>query len=747
MNIQKVLSRIGANSFMFIALLLVASALFPLSSNAASPQGQKSLSSNPILEFDADTILVKFGADATPAKKLNARAIVNGEKIRSFGLVQGLEHMRLGKGQGVERAIEVLQKLPFVEYAEPDYVLQADTSDTLFDLQWGLHNTGQRIRNIPGNFDADIDAPEAWAITTGDPAIVVAVIDTGVEYTHEDLINNAWINPGEIPGNNTDDDGNGYIDDIYGWDFVGNDNNPMDEEGHGTHVAGTICAEGNNGVGVSGVAWQCKIMVLRFLGPDGGWTSDAIAALNYAVDKGVRVSNNSWGGGGYSLSLYNAIQNAGNIAGHLFVAAAGNGGLDGIGDDTDIAPHYPSSYDLGNIISVAATDNRDRLAGFSNYGTTSVDIGAPGVDIASTMLSEYYWDSGTSMATPHVTGVAALILGLHPEFTNTQTRDRIFNTSRAIDALNGKTVTGGVVNAYEALAAGGECGNGTVDAGEDCDGAAANGTTICGCQADCTYASAGTSCADGEYCNGDETCDGVGACQAGTVVDCNDGVGCTDDYCDEVNNTCANAANDANCPDDGQFCTGIGYCDSVTDCDSTGNPCQTGETCNEVTDTCDALTCADVTDKGTCNADPNCEWVGKGPNGSCQDIPPAEICAGGIDEDGDGLIDCDDPDCGGVDSCPAFPCSALDRGACQDDPACEWAGNPKNGTCQDAAVCEPAPEVCGDGVDNDCDGITDCADRADCSGDPSCPACGTYLDKASCQGGGCTWSNKEKECM
>jgi len=259
------------------------------------------------------------------------------------------------------------------------------------------------------------------------------------------------VNPGEIPGDAVDNDGNGYIDDVHGWDFFANDADPMDENGHGTHTSGTVCAEGNNGIGVSGVVWHCKIMALRFLDANGsGYTSDAIAALNYAVDMGVKVSNNSWGGGGFSQAMYDAIQNAGN-SGDLFVAAAGNGGQDGIGDNDDLTPFYPASYDLGNIISVAATDNRDQLAGFSNYGIASVDLGAPGVDIASTMLSGYYWSSGTSMATPHVTGVVALVYGLHPDWSYQQVRDRIFNTVRPVAALNGKTATGGIVNAYAAV--------------------------------------------------------------------------------------------------------------------------------------------------------------------------------------------------------------------------------------------------------------------------------------------------------
>ena len=232
------------------------------------------------------------------------------------------------------------------------------------------------------------------------------------------------------------------------------------------------------------------------------------------------------------------------------------------------------------------------------------------------------------------------------------------------------------------------CGNGTVDAGEACDEGVANGTTTCGCQSDCTYASAGTSCADGAFCNGDETCDGAGACQSGTPVTCDDGVGCTEDICNEVDDACLNIADNTNCPDDGSFCNGTEFCDEANDCSSSGDPCQAGETCNEGTDTCDALTCAVIPDKGTCAADPNCQWVGKGKNGSCQDIPPAEDCTDGIDNDGDGLADCDDSDCAGIGSCPPLPCAGLDRVACQNDPTCEWSG--KNKVCSDAAAANAA---------------------------------------------------------
>lgn len=410
---------------------------------AATPKGVASLRDDPQLRYAPDTILVRFKPSATPGQKSQALGLVNGQRRRVYGVVNGLEQLQLGSGQGVENAVDRLNQLPFVDYAEPDFVRRTTTNDTYYGLQWGLENTGQDIRGVTGTFDADIDAEETWLSANGNPDEVIAVIDSGVEYSHEDLDGNAWINPGETPGDGIDNDGNGYVDDVYGWDFWSDDNNPMDEAGHGTHVAGTICAEGNNSVGISGVVWQCKIMALRFIGPEGGYTSDAIAALEYAVNKGVKVSNNSWGGGGFSTALYDAINNA-RLSGHLFVAAAGNDAT-----DTDSTAHYPSSYDLDNILSVAATDNLDQLASFSNYGAASVDLGAPGVDIASTMNSGYAWSSGTSMAAPHVTGVAALILDINPDWTYTEIKNQIMATTRPVPALEGKMVSGGLVNAFD----------------------------------------------------------------------------------------------------------------------------------------------------------------------------------------------------------------------------------------------------------------------------------------------------------
>lgn len=299
-----------------------------------------------------------------------------------------------------------------------------------------------------------IDAPEAWNTTTGSDSVVVGIIDTGVDYTHPELVDNMWTNPGEIAGNGIDDDNNGFVDDVHGFDFVNNDGDPMDDNHHGTHVAGTIAAQGNNARGVTGVAWNTSIMALKFLSASGtGYTSDAVRAINYATmmrtqyDVNIRVLNNSWGGGGYSASLDAAIQ-ASEQADILFVAAAGNDGT-----NNDSIAHYPSNYNVGNILTVAATDQYDNLASFSNYGATSVDIAAPGVGIYSTIAGGYYASfSGTSMAAPHVAGVAALAFAYDSDATAAEVKDAILAGGDLISGLDGKVATGMRLNAAGALA-------------------------------------------------------------------------------------------------------------------------------------------------------------------------------------------------------------------------------------------------------------------------------------------------------
>ena len=378
-----------------------------------------------------------------------------------LGLAAGWQAESLGEGffavstpgAGVADVTGWAAGSPLVSYVEPDFVIApaAIPNDPSFGSLWGLNNSGQS----GGVIDADIDAPEAWDTTTGSRSVVIAVIDTGVDYTHRDLAANAWRNPGEIAGDGLDNDGNGFADDVFGWDFANRDANPMDDNGHGTHVAGTIGAVGDNGTGVVGVNWQVSIMALKFLsGTGSGSTSGAIGAINYATrmrrDFGVNVvaTNNSWGGGGFSASLRDAIE-AGGRAGILFVAAAGNDGT-----DNDGTPHYPSNYGDDAVISVAATDRSNRLASFSNFGATSVDVAAPGASITSTLPGNRYGSySGTSMATPHVAGIVGLMAAANPAATAAEIRTAILSTTTSVAALAGRMTTGGLVNAAAAVAA------------------------------------------------------------------------------------------------------------------------------------------------------------------------------------------------------------------------------------------------------------------------------------------------------
>ncbi len=343
-----------------------------------------------------------------------------------------------------------LSRISGFRYVEPDLVYRttAIPNDSYFHYLDGMNNTGQ----FSGVFDADIDAPEAWNYTTGSHSVVVGVIDTGVDYTHPDLGPNIWINPGEVASNGYDDDGNGYVDDVFGYDFANDDSDPFDDNGHGTHVAGTIGASGNNALGVVGVNWNVSIMALKFLEASGaGYTSSAVEAIYYATmmrqwGNNVRLTNNSWGGVGYSQSLRNAIV-ASADADMLFVAAAGNES-----SNNDKHGHYPSSYNIANIISVAATDNQNQLAGFSNYGAKNVDIAAPGVEILSTMPSaEYDFLSGTSMATPHVAGVAALGWSLIPTASFADIRNALLDGVDPVNSLALYTATGGGLNAVRTL--------------------------------------------------------------------------------------------------------------------------------------------------------------------------------------------------------------------------------------------------------------------------------------------------------
>lgn len=320
-------------------------------------------------------------------------------------------------------------------------------NDPQFDEQWALNNFGQEN----GKKRADLDALKAWEETKGSDEVVVAVLDTGVDFTHVDLRENMWIRPKNVPAYS--DDELGEFNDINGYNGTDNVKDPMDDNGHGTHCAGIIGAEGDNGEGIAGINWRVKIMPLKFLGRGGfGSVNDAIEAINYAIDRkangvNVRIISASWGSTQKSKALEDTIRAAGE-AGILFVAAAGNDG-----SNNDKRAHYPSNYDLPNVISVAALDRNDQLAGFSNFGVKSVHIAAPGKDILSTWLGDNYREaSGTSMATPYVSGVAALMIAKEPKITMEKLRERILKTADKLDSLDGKVASGGRVCAANALA-------------------------------------------------------------------------------------------------------------------------------------------------------------------------------------------------------------------------------------------------------------------------------------------------------
>lgn len=360
------------------------------------------------------------------------------------------------------KSLVTLSSHPNVRFVEPNFVYRLidfkshgkiSTLDPKFDLLWGLKNTGNSEPNRSGNPSgnegvegADIDAMRAWDITKGSKDIVVAVIDTGVDYNHPDLAGNMWMNSGEIAGNNIDDDGNGFVDDVYGYDFANHDANPIDGHNHGTHCAGTIAAS-HNDIGVAGVMADAKIMAVKFLSDSGsGSTAGAIEAIDYATKMNADIMSNSWGGGGFSQALEEAIQRASD-AGIIFTAAAGNSS-----SDNDTRPHYPSNYQVPNVVSVAAHTAQDTLASFSSYGKRTVHIAAPGHMVLSTFKNgEYGVYSGTSMATPHVSGALGLLLAKEGRLDHEVMKERLLYTSVPVAAYKRKVMTGGRINAYNLL--------------------------------------------------------------------------------------------------------------------------------------------------------------------------------------------------------------------------------------------------------------------------------------------------------
>jgi subtilisin family serine protease len=411
-------------------------------------------------------VLVRFksGVSLADIKRIAGRSNDRVEdEIESVNGLVAIDDLDNADAADVARQYEAMSE--YVAYAEPNFEIRLDDpvnnvrrrdatpvsrlgvpNDPQFNEQWALNNTGQN----GGKANAHIDALKAWAKTQGSDEVVVAVLDTGVDYNHKDLVANMWSRPDAVP--EYFDDELGSFDDSRGFDASANAPDPMDDNGHGTHVAGIIGAEGDNNEGIAGINWTVQIMPLKFLGRGGfGSTKNAIESINYAIDRkkngvNLRVINASWGSTQRSKALEDAIRAAGD-AGILFVAAAGNSST-----DNDKRAHYPSNYDLPNMVSVAALDRNDMLAGFSNYGAKTVHVAAPGREILSTWLGDQYREaSGTSMAAPQVAGIAALIIANEPKLSMAKLRERIMRSADPIDTLSGKVVVGGRLNAAKAL--------------------------------------------------------------------------------------------------------------------------------------------------------------------------------------------------------------------------------------------------------------------------------------------------------
>lgn len=380
-------------------------------------------------DYRPDHLLVQFKPDAVP------QALPGTTLASSLSLVPGLYEVELNPGYELSDTLNAYSSSSLVQAVQPDYIFQADAlpNDSLYNNQWAYVSS-----------TASINGPAAWDISTGSGHTIVAVIDTGVDYNHPDLAANMWRNTNEIAGNGVDDDGNGFVDDVFGYNFVSNNGNPMDGHGHGTHVAGIIGAAGNNGTGVVGVNWNVQIMALRFLDNSGrGSTSNALRALNYAVQMGATISNNSWTSSVYDSMLETGIRNAG-YAGHIYVAAAGNSGK-----NIDTSKVYPASYNLDNVVAVAGLDSTNRLASWSNFGTT-VDIAAPGASIYSTLPGNRYgYLSGTSMATPFVTGALALVRDMNPNWSANQVIQQVVSTADKLSTIT--KIPGGRLNLGKAL--------------------------------------------------------------------------------------------------------------------------------------------------------------------------------------------------------------------------------------------------------------------------------------------------------
>lgn len=398
--------------------------------------------------------VVKLKAQVS-IKQMSLRSLSEtlGAYVKSTIPEDGLVVVKRPVVETQKSAIQSLSQNELVELVEPNFIYRINKipNDPKLTQLWGMKNTGAADSSgRAGTAGVDIGAEQAWDIQTGSKEVIIAVIDTGTSPDNEDLKDNMWTNEAELNGvAGVDDDGNGVVDDIYGAAFIRGQKigSNRDDHGHGSHCSGTIGARGDDGKGIVGVNWNTRIMGVKFLDGNGSGTlEDAILAIDYATKMGAKIMSNSWGGGGFSQTLKDAIVRS-HEAGALFVAAAGNEQ-----NNNDSNPTYPATYDVPNVLSVAAIDNNGQIASFSNYGKSSVHVGAPGVNILSSTLNGKLesW-SGTSMATPHVSGIVGLIASEFPNMTSLELKARVINTARPIAGLRGKVRSGGLANAYLAL--------------------------------------------------------------------------------------------------------------------------------------------------------------------------------------------------------------------------------------------------------------------------------------------------------
>lgn len=699
---------------------------------------------------------------------------------------------------------------PGVSYVEADALVRAMgvPDDPLLSYQWGLHNWGY-FGGVPG---ADVDAIEAWDLSISNDEVRFAVLDTAVDVAHPDLAANIWANPGDQTLDEVDDDQNGYVDDLMGYDFVDEDGDPSGTgagAAHGTHVVGTVAAVTDNGVGVAGLAWEARAMPLRVLDDEGrGRVSDVIRALDYAAAQDVSVASAAFA----TLVPSRALEDAIEAAPFLVVAAAGNHEV-----NVDLIPYYPAAYEQPNVLSVAALDGDNRLACFSNYGVETIDLAAPATQIASTIpQGEYGYASGTSAATAYAVGTACLVADVYPELTPAEMRQVIVDTVIEVEALETVTHSGGRLNAYFALGCAAECHS---DLHCD-DGLWCNGTESCVegfCQAgepldcssllvgECQSAACdeeldqcvaqavqdGTSCSDGDACNGEESCQ-EGACQAGEALDCPDPGPCQEGLCDPVQGCIAEPRADGTSCSDGDACNGDETCQAGSCAGGTPPTCVDGDPCT--TDGCDAsLGCtfeaapdgtsctdgdacngAETCQAGTCTAgsppdcnDPNPCRVGScDPQQGCISDPVAdgtscsdgdacngeEMCSAGNCMPG-AVLDCDDAQPCTADSCdPLLGCvydAAPDGTSCADGNACNGAESCLSGDCVAGEVpecedtnpcavgsCDPEQGCVSEPV---ADG-TSCDDGDVCNGAEVCEA-------GTCKAGTPLLCESENECM